>query len=235
MQPIKLAFLTALFFPAIAFNAQAALYDRGNGLIYDSTQNITWMQDANYASTSPYFTAPMTWGQAKAWADNLTYGGYSDWRLPSAKLVGNNSRSYDGSTDVGNNNTRSEMGHLFAELRNIELYNAAGVAQSGYGLTNSTFVDAATGQNDSFVKIQNYVYWEAEEWAVDPTHAAWSFMFNGGGQTPNPKDFQFHAWAVRDGDVSSVPVPASAWLFGSALFGLVRLARQRKRVTIASR
>ena len=35
-------------------SAQAALYDRGNGLIYDDVLNITWMQDANYAQTSGY-------------------------------------------------------------------------------------------------------------------------------------------------------------------------------------
>lgn len=31
--------------------AQAALYDRGGGLIYDSVLDVTWLQDANYAAT----------------------------------------------------------------------------------------------------------------------------------------------------------------------------------------
>ena len=30
----------------------AALYDRGEGLIYDDVLDITWLQDANYAMTS---------------------------------------------------------------------------------------------------------------------------------------------------------------------------------------
>ncbi|MDP2823739.1 MAG: hypothetical protein Q8O52_13825, partial [Sulfuritalea sp.] len=31
--------------------AQAALNDRGGGLIYDDVLNITWLADANYAAT----------------------------------------------------------------------------------------------------------------------------------------------------------------------------------------
>src|SRR6478609_569491 len=85
----------------------AALYDRGNGMIYDSAQNITWLQDANYAKTSNYdATGAMTWDQAVAWAAQLNYGGYNDWRLSSARLNGNNGFSYDGSTDRGYNNSR---------------------------------------------------------------------------------------------------------------------------------
>lgn len=35
----------------ISLNAEAALYDRGNGLVYDSDQNITWIKDANLFQT----------------------------------------------------------------------------------------------------------------------------------------------------------------------------------------
>ena len=34
--------------------AQAALHDRGGGLIYDDVLNVTWLQDASYARTSGY-------------------------------------------------------------------------------------------------------------------------------------------------------------------------------------
>lgn len=47
--------------------AQAQLFDRGGGLIYDSVQNITWLADANYAKTSGYDDdGRMTWGEANA-------------------------------------------------------------------------------------------------------------------------------------------------------------------------
>lgn len=32
-------------------SAEAALYDRGNGLVYDSEQNVTWLADFNYLGT----------------------------------------------------------------------------------------------------------------------------------------------------------------------------------------
>lgn len=71
--------------------AQAALFDRGGGLIYDDLLNITWLQDANYAKTSGYDTdGLMDWDAANSWAANLSYGGYEDWRLAANTPVGSN-------------------------------------------------------------------------------------------------------------------------------------------------
>ena len=63
--------------------------DRGGGLIYDTTRNITWLADMNYAQTSGHTgtgvnaNGRMTWDAATAWANNLVYGGFDDWRLPT--------------------------------------------------------------------------------------------------------------------------------------------------------
>ncbi|MCK5091002.1 MAG: VPLPA-CTERM sorting domain-containing protein, partial [Gammaproteobacteria bacterium] len=38
-------------------------------------------------------------------------------------------------------------------------------------------------------------------------------------------------WAVLDGNVSAVPVPAAIWLFGSGLIG-ISMAAKRKSVGI---
>ena len=74
--------------------AQAALIDRGGGLIYDTDLNVTWLKDANYAQTSGYDAdGRMTWGQSMTWADNLGYYDsvrgvtYTDWRLPDGKPI----------------------------------------------------------------------------------------------------------------------------------------------------
>lgn len=88
--------------------AQAALLDRGGGLVYDNVLDITWLQDANYALTSDYFSQG-AWRNddlpgdtpgfrvssdgrlgseaAIRWADRLVYGGYDDWRLPTTSLT----------------------------------------------------------------------------------------------------------------------------------------------------
>ena len=68
---------------AVSISANAALIDRGGGLIYDDDRDITWLADANYAMTSGYDAdGMMTWSEAMTWAGNLNYGGYTDWRLP---------------------------------------------------------------------------------------------------------------------------------------------------------
>ena len=44
--------------------AQATLFDRGGGLIYDNVLDVTWLQDANYAKTSGYNAEGiMSWDQ----------------------------------------------------------------------------------------------------------------------------------------------------------------------------
>ena len=46
----RLALAAAL--SVAALSAQAALVARGGGMIYDTTRNITWLADMNYARTS---------------------------------------------------------------------------------------------------------------------------------------------------------------------------------------
>jgi len=55
--------------------AHATLINRGNGLIYDDVQDITWLQNANLAGDA------MTWVDSMDWASNLSFGGFDDWRL----------------------------------------------------------------------------------------------------------------------------------------------------------
>ena len=45
-------------------------------MIYDTTRNITWLADMN-------LNGRMSWDVATAWANNLVYGGFADWRLPT--------------------------------------------------------------------------------------------------------------------------------------------------------
>lgn len=109
---------------ALAGTAQAALTDRGGGMIYDNTLNLTWLSDMNYAKTSGYSEdgvaadGSMTWVAANNWADNLVYGGYDDWRLPKLNPV-DATCSYtvpNGGVPLqyyGFNCTGGEMSHLF--------------------------------------------------------------------------------------------------------------------------
>ena len=91
-----LTILVLLFALCIANTSNAALFDRGGGLIYDDLLDITWLQYANYSGQT------MTWDDATDWVENLDYHGYDDWRLPASDT-----------TCSGSDCINSEMGHLF--------------------------------------------------------------------------------------------------------------------------
>ena len=186
-----------------ANTAQASLVDRGGGLIYDTGLNITWLADANYAQTSGYHAdGQMTWSDAMTWAGNLSYGGYSDWRLPTSDTA-----------CAGYNCTGSEMGHLF--------YTELG-GTAGSSILSSTDPDLAL-----FTNVQPFLYWSGTELRTD---IAWYFYFGNGSQYTDFKyPYRGYAWAVRPGDVAAVPVPAAVWLFGSGLLGLIGVARRKKK------
>lgn len=58
-------FLVAVCVANCSGGASASLIDRGGGLIYDSTKNNTWLQDANYAKTSGFDAdGKMYWADA---------------------------------------------------------------------------------------------------------------------------------------------------------------------------
>ncbi len=246
-------FLPFLFFCLIALFlatagvAGATLYDMGAGLIYDSDLDIMWLQDANYARTSGYDTdGKMTWSDADRWANDLTYAGYSDWRLPRGFPDGGvyiGVFRYDGSTDWGYNVTdlterRNEMAYLYyVELGNLGKYDTSGIqrASGTYGLINHgpflnietqtpgywtcTSTGAGTYIRFSFA---DYIYGPNNQWSVGSG-------FKGRDYPGN----LFNAWAVRDCDSAEpVPEPATMLLMGS---GLAAMAGFRKRLKMETK
>ena len=189
---------------------------------YDTTLDITWLADANYAGTT------MDWATANNWAANLNpyNSGITGWRLPETVDVGNDGATTNGNiyqgVDTGYNiTTHSELSHMFYEvLGNTAYYDTSGNGpQTGYGLSNI----------GPFTNIRSYVYWSATEYARD-TFSAWYFGVTTGYQSFANKSVSFYAWAVHSGDVgvSAVPVPAAVWLFGSGLLGLLGVAKRKR-------
>ena len=193
---------------------------------YDTSLNITWLADANVAGG-------MDWTTASTWAAGLNpYGSnITGWRLPTTNDVGNDgvtygTNSYQG-VDAGYNITAySELSHMFyTTLGDLAFFDTSGHwPQVGYGLTNS----------GPFSNVQSASYWSATEYLPRGNTYAWDFNTGSGQQTLDNKTINsFSAWAVHTGDVgvavsmSTVPVPAAAWLFGSGLVGLVGMSGKR--------
>jgi len=232
MKPTRLtlALLTGL---ALSGGAQATLFDRGGGLIYDDVLDVTWLQDANYAMTSGYAAdGLMTWDEATAWAANLSYGGYDDWRLPAVLDTGTSgcNFAYSGTdcgynvqtSDAGTSTVYSEMASLYYDtLGNKAYYDTSGVGpQPGWDLPN-------TGPFQNWEPY--YLYWSGLENASNSNYA-WGFYSGDGYQGDGYYKNRVHfAWAVRPGDVAApVPEPETYALLLAGL-GLVGVAAKRRR------
>lgn len=230
MKPGKILLAAGLL---ISLNVEAALYDRGNGMLYDNVLNITWLKDANYAKTSGYDAdGLMTWTQAKTWADDLVHAGFSDWRLANVTPINGIFFDYvyssDGSSDRGYNITspNSELSYMY--YVNLELkgyYNSSGINQSNFGVfgngTQGGQADVGLVEN-----LQSGSYWSSTGYGTD-AGTAWGFDTKNGFQQGHSKGIETSAWAVRDGDVTAVPIPGAVWLFGSAILGFAGLKHRK--------
>lgn len=183
--------------------AQAELIDRGNGLIYDTVLDITWLQDANYAQTSGYDDdGYMTWYEATEWADQLVYAGFSDWRLASVCVsAGTPIGTIDTASSIVNCYTESEEACRDNEYAYMFLYNLGGLIG-----------DNLTGDQTSLSGVDLYNlqfgHWSNDEYYV--FYESFVFFFGGGGLTYDAKTSHWAAWAVRDGDIDdpSCDIPA---------------------------
>ena len=224
--------------------AQAALIDRGGGLLYDDILGVTWLQDANYAATQFAATGGtkgdadglMTWSAAKVWASNLNISRFpgeslSGWRLAANTPVGtswNPSFSTDGSTDFAFNITSqaSELSYMYYVNLGLKgYYSPDGAYQPNFGV----FGNGTMGGQRNVYPVKNlrsYAYWSA---TPKTSSYAWYFDTLLGKQSYNPKSEDFYAWAVRDGNVAAVPEPEvyAMLLAGLGLLGVV--ARRRKQ------
>lgn len=212
--------------------AQAALIDRGGGMVYDTTRNITWLADMNYAFTSGYAAKNaggtgadrilanglMAWNAAVAWAGQLDYGGFSDWRLPAVNPA---DTSCTGGSGFGFNCTGGELSGLFVT--------DLGYNNNGSGLIKSDDTAEQIANLSLFSNVQSYDYWYGTEYATN-SNIAWDFFTSTGNQGIVVKELTLYAVAVRNGDVAAaVPEPQTLALALLALGATVVARRRRAR------
>ena len=237
MMNIKAFYLTALAFSlTLGFSgtASADLENNGGGLIYDSTQNITWTQDANLLGTletnaiitsgsdsgliqqiinanSGVVTGPSN----SSWtlsANDFGSGGLVDWYGAQAFVGYLNSKIYDGSTQwslpiTPNYGACTNCGNQLPNLFN-ELGGVAGSPMPSGPFNNVQVGYWSNATNGDF----DYAY---------------NFQTNGTLRAYSASNLANYAWAVSPGDLAPVPIPGAIWLFGSVLVGFLGFNRRK--------
>jgi hypothetical protein len=244
MKKVVLALATAGLLSSGA--AQAALVDRGGGLLYDDVLNVTWLQDANYAKTSGYDAdGLMTWAQAKTWASNLIISrtaaeSLTGWRLASNAPVNgtwNHSQPVTSATGTWNENFSgtgsSDSGYNIMSQNNELAYmyyvnlGLKGATESGYGVPGTINGQAKVGLVNNLVEK---AYWSGTAYAPSPADRAWEFNTVYGLQEHlSQSGGNLAAWAVRPGDVAAVPEPETYAMLLAGLGLMAGVARRRKQ------
>ena len=207
---------------------RASLVDRGNGLLYDSALDITWLQDANYARTVKHRgTAPgggLRWAEAMSWVGGLVYQGHRGWRLPKTAPVAGSAAGWrhatgtDGQSDGGYNilSPASELAWMY--YVNLGLQSnfttdgkprqppVSGIFRNGPVLHPPGPLEGDVTFNGITVRnLQNAVYW-SQTTADFGDDFAFAMVFSVGYQGTMSKDNpNWLCWPVHDGDVAALP------------------------------
>jgi hypothetical protein len=201
--------------------ARADLIDLGNGMIYDTVQDLTWLQDLTFVQTSGFDAdGRLTYDQAAAYVAGLSFGGYDDWRLPQSRNNELGKFSDDEITSLV-----AQLGGHFSEDITI------GGALRSYALPTSwsPFTGPLMGPSGEFRAVWLAAMPGSQQCLPTPVNCfswmGWTTVdlsaFHWDRTTPGPT-----VWAVRDG-LARVPEP-STWL----LVGLGTLTFLRRRRTV---
>jgi len=231
--------------------AHSALFDRGNGMIYDDVRNITWLKNANYASVDLNDTRVTDIISTVGTVDGHqllpppdTFDPTTGATIPS-----------DFSRDAPN--TYPGMMTWWGAKAWAQTLNFKGITgwrlpkliTKAGGTLSSELTELVNTENMGL--FENYLQLppsatpnQIDSWwlndAPDPSNLSAALLdsngfpkaaFNISQRDSNPalnsKDIRIFAWAVHDGDVAAVPLPGAVWLLGSALLGLAGAIRRR--------
>ncbi len=106
-----------------------------DGTVTDGATGLTWMKLDSGALHAGYWRdGRLNWRQALAWAENLTYAGLSDWRLPNAKEL-------QSLVDYTRSPATTNSAAIDPRFQVTPIVNEAGERDFPYFWTSTTHVD----------------------------------------------------------------------------------------------
>ncbi len=216
--------MAVLIFALTTITAQGALLGRAETMpgemdyraYYDNVLDLTWLANPKAAAGSTFDDGPSTtdgnlsWASTQAWLGSLNSAvhlGAADWRLPDVDVNGDTIIVGCGGPAACPDN---EMGH-HSQANDVQFHaicQLSGVCDPGpFGSIGANYYWSSTpapGANTAWA----FYFPMNEIWTLDKV--------SGGGA----------AWAVRDGDIASVPAPGAIWLLGTGLGAIGWMRRQ---------
>lgn len=212
--------------------------DNGFEAYYDTTQNLTWLADANWAATSGASESGLLIGrtiygqfpgsplEAVSLAGNADLYGIDDWQLPGLSLSG---EIYD---------VVCQPGHVYCDQIPTSRFNVlAGTSQLQHlmevTLGNRSNSDGSyTLENTGpFKNLQAGAYWSSEFRLTTYQYAnsGWTFNTATGQHLQQPAfGSTGYSWLVRKGDVAAIPEPQSVLMWSLGILGVMGVASRRR-------
>ncbi len=197
---------------AAAGPAQAALVDRGGGLVYDTERDLTWL------AAPALLPGPLAWLPAAEFASDFVYAGGSNWLLPDTPFFDSACTESEGFGCID-----SDMGHLFYQQMGGQ------PGESVFDTTGDTPEQLAAVALMPALADAWFWSWQI---ADDGGGSAFAFHFGTGLQQVRDTGLSGRVLLVHSGDlgaVATVDTPPTLPL-ALAATALLLLVRPRRRV-----
>ena len=144
-------------------------HDNGDGTVTDRATGLMWMKADSVKA--------MNWQQALKWAEDLDYGGYSDWRLPNAKEL-QSIVDYTRCPDVTGSAALDPVFDVTA------MTNEAGQKDYGFYWTGTSHCSAASAKAAAYL-----AFGRSPGWMQDRRSGEYTLMdvHGAGSQRSDPK------------------------------------------------
>lgn len=141
--------------------------DNGDGTVTDNSSNLMWMQNDN--------ETPILWENALSYAEDFTFAGYSDWRLPDVKEL----QSIVDYTRSPETTSSAAINPIF---NCTQITNEAGIADYPYYMSSTTFCSQTptNGTNACYVSFGRAMGYMS-------AFGGWIDVHGAGAQRADPK------------------------------------------------